>query len=103
MNNFGRMSLCGMISTYNGDSRPVGPTDFARVLMNRLTIRGFIITDFLPRASEALAELVPWATEGKLKWKVHVDQGLEGAIGSLQRLFRGDHDGKLLIQVSPEP
>ena len=50
-----------------------------------------------------LAELIPWVMEGKLKWKVHVDQGLEGAMDSLQRLFTGNHDGKLLIQVSPEP
>ena len=103
MNNFGRMALCGMISTYNDDSRPLGPTDFSRVLMHRLTIRGFIITDFLPRAGEAMAELIPWVMAGKLKWKVHVDQGLDGAMTSLQRLFTGDHDGKLLIQVSPEP
>lgn len=103
MNNFGRMPLCGMISTYNDADRPSGPTDFARVLMHRLTIRGFIITDFLPRAGEAMAELIPWVLEGKLKWKVHVDQGLEGAMDSLQRLFTGAHDGKLLIQVSPEP
>ena len=103
MNNFGRMPLCGMISTYNDNDRPSGPTDFVRVLMHRLTIRGFIITDFLPRAGEAMAELIPWVMEGKLKWKVHVDQGLEGAMDSLQRLFTGAHDGKLLIQVSPEP
>jgi hypothetical protein len=103
MNNFGRMPLCGMISTYNDSGRPAGPTDFARVLMHRLTIRGFIITDFLPRAGEAMAELIPWVTSGQLKWKVHVDQGLEGAMDSLQRLFTGAHDGKLLIQVSPEP
>jgi NADPH-dependent curcumin reductase CurA len=103
MNNFGRMPLCGMISTYNDDDRPSGPTDFSRILMHRLTVRGFIITDFLPRAAEAMAELIPWVMEGKLKWKVHVDQGLEGAMDSLQRLFTGAHDGKLLIQVSPEP
>ncbi|MFC3068278.1 NADP-dependent oxidoreductase [Phenylobacterium soli] len=103
MNNFGRMPLCGMISTYNDADRPAGPKDFARVLMHRLTIRGFIIIDFLPRAAEAMAELIPWVMEGKLKWKVHVDQGLEGAMDSLQRLFTGNHDGKLLIQVSPEP
>lgn len=102
MNNFGRMPLCGMISTYNDNERPAGPTDFARVLMHRLTIRGFIITDFLPRAGEAMAELIPWVMAGELKWKVHVDQGLEGAMDSLQRLFTGAHDGKLLIQVSPE-
>ncbi len=103
MNLFGRFALCGMIAAYNDDGRPTGPTDFSRVLMKRLTIRGFLVSDFYPRAAEAMAELIPSVTSGKLKWKVHVDQGLEGAMDSLQRLFTGNHDGKLLIQLSPEP
>jgi NADPH-dependent curcumin reductase CurA len=103
MNNFGRMALCGMISGYNDDGPPAGPPHFANILMHRLTVRGFIVSDYLPRAGEAMAELIPWVTEGKVKWKVHVDQGLEGAPQSLQRLFTGAHDGKLLVQVSPEP
>ena len=31
------------------------------------------------------------------------DGGLEGALGSLNRLFTGDHDGKLMVRVSEEP
>ncbi|MFO1014596.1 MAG: NADP-dependent oxidoreductase [Caulobacteraceae bacterium] len=103
MNNFGRMSLCGMISTYNNDARPTGPRDFSRILMNRLTIKGFIIIDYLPRAAEAMAELIPWVMSGQIKWKAHVEDGLENAMDILQRLFTGDHDGKLLVRVSPEP
>jgi NADPH-dependent curcumin reductase CurA len=48
-------------------------------------------------------EMGPWLAEGKVKWKVHVDDGLEGAVTSLNRLFTGDHDGKLLVRVSEEP
>lgn len=103
MNNFGRMSLCGMISTYNNDDRPTGPRDFSRILMHRLTIKGFIIIDYLPRAAEAMAELIPWVMSGQIKWKAHVEDGLENAMDILQRLFTGDHDGKLLVRVSPEP
>lgn len=103
MNNFGRMSLCGMISTYNNDERPTGPRDFSRILMHRLTIKGFIIIDYLPRAAEAMAELIPWVMSGQIKWKAHVEDGLENAMDILQRLFTGDHDGKLLVRVSPEP
>ncbi len=103
MNNFGRMSLCGMISTYNDDERPAGPKDFSRILMHRLTIKGFIIIDYLPRAAEAMAELIPWVMSGQIKWKAHVEDGLENAMDILQRLFTGDHDGKLLVRVSPEP
>jgi NADPH-dependent curcumin reductase CurA len=92
-----------MISTYNQDGPPSGPTDFGRVLMRRLLIKGFIVIDYLPRAAEAYAELGPLVASGELKWKAHVVDGLESAVDALGRLFTGDHDGKLLVQVSPEP
>ena len=103
MNNFSRMPLCGMISTYNREGAIPGPADFGRVLMHRILIKGFIVIDYLPRAAEAMAELEPLVAGGQLKWKVHVVDGLENAGGALGRLFTGDHDGKLLVRVSPEP
>ncbi|WP_312162503.1 NADP-dependent oxidoreductase [Phenylobacterium sp.] len=103
MNNYSRMPLCGMISTYNGEGPIPGPTDFGRVLMRRILIKGFIVIDYLPRASEALSELEPLVASHQLKWKVHVVEGLENARAALGRLFTGDHDGKLLVQVSSEP
>ena len=103
MNTFGRMSLCGMISTYNQESPPAGPRDFGRILMRRLMIKGFIIIDYLHRAPEAFAELGPLVASGELKWKAHVEDGLENALAAVKRLFTGDHDGKLLVRVSPEP
>jgi NADPH-dependent curcumin reductase len=101
MNDFGRVALCGMISGYNGDGR--FPADFGPILMHRLTVRGYIVSDYLARAGEAMAELVPWVRDGSIKYRVHVEQGLETAPATLNRLFTGDHKGKLLVQVSPEP
>ncbi len=103
LNNFARMAVCGLISTYN-DAGPVkGPSDFGRVLMNRLLIKGFIVIEYLPRAAEAFAALTPLVLSGDLKWKVHVEDGLENAVEAVGRLFTGAHDGKLLVRVSPEP
>lgn len=102
MNTFSRMPLCGMISTYNSETAP-GPSDFGRVLMHRILIKGFIVIDYLPRAAEALAELAPLVASHQLKWKAHVVDGLENALDAMGRLFTGDHDGKLLVRVSPEP
>lgn len=103
MNLFSRMALCGMISTYNLEGPVPGPADFARVLMRRILIKGFIVIDYLPRAAEAFARLAPWVASGEIKWKAHVVDGLENAADAVQRLFTGDHDGKLLIKVSAEP
>jgi NADPH-dependent curcumin reductase CurA len=103
MNNHSRMPLCGMISGYNKDEVMAGPTDFGRVLMNRILIKGFIVIDYFPRVAEAMAELAPWVLSGQIKWKAHVEDGLENADQAVKRLFTGDHDGKLLVRVSPEP
>jgi hypothetical protein len=98
----GRMAVCGLISAYNATKMPPSP-NFARIITHRLNVQGFLVLDYAPRAREMVAELGPWVLDGKVNWKVHVDQGLEGAVDSLNRLFTGDHDGKLLVRVSEEP
>ena len=103
MNNYGRMPLCGLISTYNTDGPVPGPKDFSWILMRRLLVKGFIVTDYLPRWGEAVAALAPLVASGQLKWKAHVVQGLENAPEAVNLLFSGAHDGKLLVGVSPEP
>jgi NADPH-dependent curcumin reductase CurA len=102
MNNFGRVALCGMISTYNQQGPAAGPTDFSRVLMRRLLIKGFIVIDYMPRAREGLEQLGAWVGAGRLKWKTHVVDGLEQAPEAVKLLFAGRNDGKLLVRVSSE-
>lgn len=95
----GRMALCGMISAYNREGPISGPADFGRILMNRLTVRGFIVIDYLSRTQEAVSNLTTWTREGRIKWKDHVIDGLEHAPTALERLFTGQHDGKLMIRI----
>ena len=103
MNNYGRIALCGLISAYNQEGPIAGPKDFSRILMRRLLVKGFIVTDYLPRFGEAIAALAPLVASGRLKWKTHVVDGLENAPEAVKLLFTGAHDGKLLVRVSPEP
>ena len=42
-------------------------------------------------------------TEEVQGMREHVEDGLENALEAVKRLFTGDHDGKLLVRVSPEP
>ena len=95
----GRMAVCGLISAYNKEGPIPGPTDFGRILMNRLTVRGFVVIDYLSRTNEAVADLSRWIKAGQIKWKDHVIDGLEQAPTALERLFSGQHDGKLMIRI----
>lgn len=98
----GRMAVCGLISAYNATRMPPSP-NFARIITHRLNIQGFLVLDYAHKAREMAAEVGPMVADGRIQWKVHVDDGLENAVASLNRLFTGDHDGKLLVRVSEEP
>ncbi|MET4682152.1 NADP-dependent oxidoreductase [Brevundimonas faecalis] len=102
LNVHARMAVCGLISSYNATRMPPSP-NFSRIITHRLDVKGFLVLDYAHRAREMVEEMGPWLADGKVKWKVHVDDGLEGAVTSLNRLFTGDHDGKLLVRVSEEP
>lgn len=103
INQNARISLCGLISTYNAADPVPGPYMFRNILMKRARVEGFIITDFLSRFPEAIQSLAGWMMEGRLKYKTDIVDGLENAATAVNRLFTGANTGKLLIRISPEP
>jgi NADPH-dependent curcumin reductase CurA len=103
INNFARVVICGLISSYNATEPVPGPYGFRSVLVRRARIQGFIIFDYMDRAAEAIQKMSEWYTEGRLKYRVDVYDGLETAPRNINRLFDGSHDGKLIIKVSDEP
>lgn len=98
-----RISLCGMISVYNEDGKVPGPYNFDRILMQRVKLEGFIVSDFLADWPAALAELGGWIMEGKIKYDVDVVEGIENMLPALDRLFTGANMGKQLVRVSEDP
>jgi NADPH-dependent curcumin reductase len=97
---FGRVPLCGMISTYNDVNPTEEPGFWTMILMRRLAIRGFIVTDFAPRFGESGAALAGWMLGGQLKTRQDIRPGLENAVGAVRELYTGGNFGKLLIEVS---
>src|SRR5215510_7876831 len=94
-----RISICGLISQYNATAPVPGPYYFINILTKRARLQGFIITDYLPRAQEAIPELIKWYLEGKLKYRVDVVEGLKEAPRAVNKLFDGSNQGKLIIKV----
>ncbi len=97
---FGRMPLCGMISGYNATDAQEEAGRWTLILMRRLTVRGFIVTDFAPRFPEAFGQLAQWMLEGKVKTRQDIRPGLEHALESVKLLYSGGNMGKLLVEVS---
>ena len=102
MNNYGRIPVCGLISMYNDWETP-GPKMFRNILMKRLTVKGFLVSDYLDRYAESLESLSEWMAEGKIQYKVDIVEGIENAPSAVNKLFTGENNGKLVIKVSDEP
>ena len=100
MNTFGRVALCGMISGYTAASPPRGPRNFRAILSQRLSVRGLIVTDWAPRIREAVAQLGAWHAEGRLKIREDVRAGgLPAFVDTLNLLYSGGNNGKLVLKV----
>jgi hypothetical protein len=102
VNPFARIPLCGIISQYNATELPPGP-NLGPVLVNRVTIRGFIVSDHADRMPQFLADCGRWLREGRLKYREDVVDSLDQAPEALIGLLRGRNFGKLLVKVGPDP
>ena len=95
-----RIVICGAISSYNASEPPPGPRNYMNLLARRARMEGFVVFDYLTRTDEALAELVPWVMEGKIRYREDVREGLENAPEALLDLFNGGNTGKLIVKVA---
>jgi NADPH-dependent curcumin reductase CurA len=63
-------------------------------------VEGFIVLDFAERYPEAVAALGQWMTEGKIKIRTEIVDGLENALQTVKKVFTGANKGKLIIRVN---
>ncbi|MDI9336784.1 MAG: zinc-binding dehydrogenase, partial [Gammaproteobacteria bacterium] len=97
LNPFARIALCGMIAGYNGQALPMtAPT---LLLVNRLTIEGFIVSEHMEIWPEALQELGQLVGTGTFKPRESVVQGLENAPQAFLNLLAGKNFGKQLVKL----
>ena len=95
-----RVVMCGGISGYNATEPLPGPANLMNLVTNRARMEGFIILDYLPRASEAIANLLQWIGDGDLKYQIDLQHGFDNIPGTLSRLFTGENLGKQLLQIA---
>jgi NADPH-dependent curcumin reductase CurA len=94
-----RISLCGMISQYNATEPVPGPYNLVMLVVKRARIQGFLVTDYMDRAAEAMTALGRWLMEGKIKYRVDIVEGLEQAPRAVNKLFEGSNIGKLVVRI----
>jgi NADPH-dependent curcumin reductase CurA len=97
-NPFSRVAVCGMIAGYNGE--PIPMTAPQLILVNRMRIEGFIVSEHMEVWPEALKELGALVASGRLKYRESIAQGIESAPEAFLGLLKGRNFGKQLVKLS---
>lgn len=99
MKAFGRIPVCGMIANYNNQTDPYRLRNIWQVLVNRITMRGFLAYEAGDMIHEAEDALAGWVRSGDLIATENVSTGLEASIDAFIRLMSGDTTGKTLVRL----
>ncbi|AMO58560.1 NADP-dependent oxidoreductase [Endozoicomonas montiporae] len=100
MNDHGRIALCGMIDQYNATAPAPGPANLAQILVKRLKVQGFIVTDHWDSYPAFVQEMAQWIQAEQVSWKETVYQGIEEAPEAFIGLFSGKNTGKMLVKLT---
>jgi hypothetical protein len=97
MNAFGRIAVCGMIAGYNGAPLPLSYP--ALILVSRLKVQGFIVSEHMEVWPDALKELGGLVASGRLRARESIAHGLAAAPEAFLGLLKGKNFGKQLVQL----
>jgi NADPH-dependent curcumin reductase CurA len=95
-NAFSRIAMCGRIAGYNGQSIPMAAPPL--MLVNRMKVQGFIVSEHMPCWLHALKELGLGVASGKLEYRETVAMGIEAAPEAFIGLLKGRNFGKQLVK-----
>ncbi|BAH49461.1 putative oxidoreductase [Rhodococcus opacus B4] len=96
-----RVALCGAISGYNATDPQPGPSRYLSLLVNRASMTGFIVFDYLDRFPEGMEAMSEWIRAGEIVAREQVETGGVEAFGrTLNLLFDGANTGKLVLKIS---
>ena len=98
MNPFGRIALCGLIAGYNGQD--IAIHSVRALLVSRLEVRGFIVSDHMEDWPQALAELGRGVATGSIKYRESIAEGLASAPEAFIGLLQGRNFGKQLVKLA---
>lgn len=96
-NAFARIALCGMIAGYDGAPIPMAAPQL--LLVNRIKLQGFIVTEHMQHWPAALQELGTLVATGKLKYRESIAQGIEAAPEAFIGMLKGRNFGKQLVKL----
>ncbi|KAM6908883.1 prostaglandin reductase 1-like [Xenentodon cancila] len=99
MKSFGRIAVCGSISTYNDAAPQTGPYPHLTIIFKQLKMEGFMQSRWEHKHPESLKRLMAWLKEGKIKYSEHITKGFEKMPAAFMGMLQGENIGKAIIAV----
>jgi NADPH-dependent curcumin reductase CurA len=99
MRDFARITICGLVSQYSA-TEAYGLRNIRSILVHRIRMEGFIVSDRMALWPRALAELRDHVAAGRIRYRESVVQGLENAPRAFLGMLRGENLGKQLVELS---
>ena len=96
-NAFARIAVCGMIAGYDGQPLPL--QNPALILINRLKVQGFIVSEHMDLWPQALQELGSLVAQDRLRPRESIALGIESAPEAFLGLLKGRNFGKQLVKL----
>lgn len=101
MNDFGRVSVCGSISSYNEDASKLPKATILQIaiVLKQLKIEGFLAPRWRDRWSEAFVDLSKWIRSSELKTREHITEGFDNIFDAFLGMLNGDNTGKAVVKI----
>ena len=99
MAKFGRIVLCGQISTYDSKQAASGPEDMMRLIYGSVRMEGFLTRNYTEEFPLAIQQLRQWEKEKQLILKEDLREGFESLPQSYLDLFSGSNEGILVVSI----
>jgi NADPH-dependent curcumin reductase CurA len=99
MNKYGRIAICGTISSYNDTEASKGPRLQPYILKNSMLMQGFIVSNYANKFPEGVKQLSEWLKAGKLQYSETIVNGFDQIPQAFMDLFEGKNDGKMVVKI----
>ncbi|KMT14687.1 hypothetical protein BVRB_4g074550 [Beta vulgaris subsp. vulgaris] len=97
----GRIAVCGMVSQHSNHDK-AGIHNLFTLIRNRVTMKGFLQSDYLHLFPEFVKRVGDHYKQGKIVYIEDMNEGLESAPAALAGLFTGENVGKQVVCVSQD-
>jgi NADPH-dependent curcumin reductase CurA len=94
-----RVVMSGAVSSYNATEPVPGPYNMFKIITQRATMKGFMVTDYVEQYPQALETMLDWLISGRIVNAEEVIEGIENTPRAWCRMFEGGNRGKLVVRL----